>query len=195
MKDSTFPTLLQNLFELLEAFRPTFRQERTFLRAFGLLLGELFVFARHTVTQELLALGLTDADWSAWYRLFSRNRFQPEAASQILFRETLQHVPAEQAYVIGADAVQVPRHSLKMPGTSWLKAAGTGHRSLQTGYPSSAALSEFELAGSHSRRLQSGDPTALAASLSGQSCCGGRTTPEGMGSRTNRDQMGTSAIG
>jgi hypothetical protein len=125
MKDSTFPTLLQNLFELLEAFRPTFRQERTFLRAFGLLLGELFVFARHTVTQELLALGLTDADWSAWYRLFSRNRFQPEAASRILFRETLQHVPAGQPYVVGADGVQVPRHSLKMPGTSWLKAAGT----------------------------------------------------------------------
>lgn len=125
MKDNTFPTLLQNLFELLEAFRPTFRQERTFLRALGLLLGELFVFARHTVTQELLALGLTDADWSAWYRLFSLKRFQAEAASAVLFRETLRHVPADQPYVVGADSLQVPRSSRKMPGSGWLKAIGT----------------------------------------------------------------------
>jgi hypothetical protein len=125
MKDSTLPTILQNLFELLEAFRPTFRQERTFLRALGLLMGELFVFARHTVTQELLALGLTDSDWSAWYRLFSLKRFQAEAASAVLFRETLRHVPADQPYVVGADGVQVPRSSRKMPGTSWLKAIGT----------------------------------------------------------------------
>jgi hypothetical protein len=88
-------------------------------------LGEVFVFARHTVTAELLALGLTDADWSAWYRLFSLKRFQPEAASAVLFQETLRHVPIDQPYVIGADGVQVPRSSRKMPGTSWLKAIGT----------------------------------------------------------------------
>jgi hypothetical protein len=125
MKDSTFPTLLQNLFTLLEAFRPVYQQERTFLRALGLLLGEVFVFARHTVTQELLALGLTDCDWSAWYRLFSMKRFRPEVASQILLAETLQHVPANEVYVVGADSVLVPRSSRKMPGSGWLKAAGT----------------------------------------------------------------------
>jgi hypothetical protein len=125
MKDSINPPLLQNLFELIETFRPYFRQERTFFRALGLLIGELFVFARHTVTQELLALGLTDADWSAWYRLFSRGRFDPERVSEGMFRESLTHVPEEQPYVVGADSVQVPRHSLKMPGTCWLKAPGT----------------------------------------------------------------------
>ncbi len=125
MKDSTLPTLLQNLFELLEAHRPIFRQERTFLRALGLFLGELFVFARHTVTQELLALGLTDADWSAWYRLFSRKRFEADKASLCFFQETLKQAPAAQPYVIGADGVQVPRSSWKMPGTSWLKALRT----------------------------------------------------------------------
>jgi hypothetical protein len=132
MKDSTFPTLLEALFELLEAHRPIFCQERTYLRALGLLLGELFVFARHTVTQELLALGLTDADWSAWYRLFSRPRYDPERASEVLLAQTLPHVPLDQPwpgqcqpYVAGIDTLQVPRHSQKMPGTSWLKALGT----------------------------------------------------------------------
>lgn len=125
MKDSTFPTLLQALFELWEAFRPIFRQERTYLRALGLLLGELFVFSRHTVTQELLALGLTDGDWSAWYRLFSRERFDPQQASHSLLCETLKHSPETEPYGIGVDGVQVPRSSQKMPGTSWLKALGT----------------------------------------------------------------------
>jgi hypothetical protein len=113
MKDSTYPTLLQSLFTLLDPFRPVFQQERTFLRALGLLLGEVFVFARHSVTQELLALGLTGCDWSAWYRLFSMKRFRPEVASQILLAETLQHVPADEVYVVGAISVQAPRSSRK----------------------------------------------------------------------------------
>jgi len=83
MKDSTdwarLPVLLRELLVLLYAHRSAFRQERTFLRAMGLLFGELFTFARHTVTQGLLALGCTDADWSAWYRLFSRPRFAEES--------------------------------------------------------------------------------------------------------------------
>lgn len=125
MKDSTFPTLLQNLFALLQAHRRAFRQERTFLRALGLVLGELFTFARHTVTQGLLALGLTDGDWSAWYRLFSRPRFDEAQLAECLFAETLAQVPPDQPYTIGVDGVQVPRSSRKMPGTSWLKAPRT----------------------------------------------------------------------
>ncbi len=125
MKDSTFPTLLSTLFELIQAQRDTFRQERTFYRVIGLLLSELFVFARHTVTQGLLSLGLSDADWTAWYRLFSHGRFDPDKAAQCFFQHTLEHVPTDQPYVIGADGVQVPRSSQKMPGTSWLKAQRT----------------------------------------------------------------------
>ncbi len=33
-----------------------------------------WAFARHTLTQCLLAVGLVDADWSAFYRLFSQRR-------------------------------------------------------------------------------------------------------------------------
>ena len=129
MKDSTFPTkippLLQALFELLQAHRGAFRQERPYRRAMALVIGELFSFARHTVTQGLLALGLTDADWSAWYRLFSRERFDEERLAQSLFWETLVHVELTQPYVVGMDGTQIPRSSQKMPGTSWLKAPRT----------------------------------------------------------------------
>ncbi len=125
MKDTTFSDLVHHLLQLLQAQRSAFGQERTFRRAVGLVVGELFTFARHTVTQSLLALGLSDADWSGWYRLFSRPRYSEEVLSENLFTQTLAHVLPEMPYVIGVDGTQVPRSSQKMPGTSWLKAPRT----------------------------------------------------------------------
>lgn len=60
--------LLTTLRGLLRAHRPAFRQERTFHRVQALIFGHLFSFARRTVTQALVALGLTEGDWSAFYR-------------------------------------------------------------------------------------------------------------------------------
>ena len=129
MKDSTtasgIPTLLQELIKLLEAHRPAFKQARPYWRMVGLVLAELFSFGRHTIAQGLLSLGQTMGDWSGWYRLFSRERFGEEQLNQVLFWETVQEVPATEPYVVGIDGTQVPRSSLKMPGTSWLKAART----------------------------------------------------------------------
>lgn len=122
MANNGLPLLLNNLFALLEAHRPAFSQGRVFLRAPGLFLSEIFTFGRHTVTQGLLALGLTDADWSPWYRLFSLGRFGAEKAAAILLGQTLLHVPQDQPYVAGVDGVGVPRTGRKMPGTAWLPA-------------------------------------------------------------------------
>jgi hypothetical protein len=122
---AAFPVLLVNLLTLIAAHRSAFRREQPYRRAVALLFGELFSFARHTVTQGLLALGATDVDWSAWYRLFSRPRFSEEQLARGLLRETLAQAAAEQPYVIGIDSTQVPRTSLKMPGTGWLRAPRT----------------------------------------------------------------------
>jgi len=115
------PSLLDALWELVEAHRPAFRQERAFRRMQALLFGHLFSFARHTVTQALFALGLTNHDWSAFYRLFNEPRLDHEELTRRFFSETLAHVPEGAPYVAVVDGVQVPRHSHKMPGTSWLK--------------------------------------------------------------------------
>jgi hypothetical protein len=125
IKNSTQGVLLQKLFELLEAHRGVFRQERVYWRNVGLVLGELFNFGRHTITQGLMALGILDEDWSAWYRLFSRERFDEEQLARTFLGETLKEVAEEEPYVVGVDGVQIPRSSLKMPGTSWLKAPRT----------------------------------------------------------------------
>jgi hypothetical protein len=117
--------LLEKLFELIERHRPAFKQERPYERAVWLLLSELFTFARHTVTQGLLALGETENDWSAWYRLFSKERFDYQALTTITLRETIAETQEQEPYVVGADGVLVPRSSRKMPGTSWWKALGS----------------------------------------------------------------------
>lgn len=117
--------LLQKLFALIEAHRPAFQQERPYQRAIWLLLSEVFTFARHTVTQGLLALGETETDWSAWYRLFSQKRFDYDILTTITLRETLPENAAPAPYVVGVDGVLVPRHSQTMPGTAWWKALGS----------------------------------------------------------------------
>ena len=125
VKNSTTPGLMQKLFELLERHRAVLGQERVYWRVVGLVLGELFNFGRHTVTQGIMALGMIDGDWSGWYRLFSQKRYEEPKVSRVFLRETLEHVPDSEPYVVGVEGVQIPRSSLKMPGTSWLKAPRT----------------------------------------------------------------------
>lgn len=113
--------LLKNLFELIEAHRPAFRQERVYQRVVALIIAELVTFGRHTITQLLMTLGETERDWSAWYRLFSHGRFIYEAVSCILFRETLKHVAEDELYVVVGDGTQTARSSRKMEGAWWLR--------------------------------------------------------------------------
>jgi hypothetical protein len=115
------PNLLKNLFDLLVAHRPIFKQERTYRRVEALVLAEIFTFGRHTVTQLLMTLGLTRLDWSAWYRLLSQKRFDPEQANAVIFAETLQHVETGEMYVVAADVTQTPRSSRDMEGCGWLR--------------------------------------------------------------------------
>ena len=125
IKNSIDSTLLRNFFEVLERHRSGFGQGRVFWRAVGMVLGEIFNFGRHTVRQGLMTLGIMDGDWSGWYRLFSRERLQEEKLAEIFVRETLPHTKPQEPYVVGADGVQIPRSSLRMPGTSWMKAPRT----------------------------------------------------------------------
>jgi hypothetical protein len=119
------PPLLATLLELLQAHRPAFRQQRCYQRCVALVFASVFAFARHTVTQLLLALGLTEGDWSAWYRLFSAPRLDYDALSAQLVRQTLAEVPATAPYEAVVDGVQLPRCSQRLAGTSWLKAPRT----------------------------------------------------------------------
>ncbi len=67
--------LLKHLFELIGSHRVIFGQQRVYDRVLALLLAEIMVFARHTITQLIMTLGQVDQDWSGWYRVFSQKRF------------------------------------------------------------------------------------------------------------------------
>jgi len=139
LKDSTDqvkkPELLAALQELLAGSRGAFHQERTYRRAQALFVAELLDLGRHTLTQLLRSLGLVDGDWSAWYRLFSEERFDEEAASRQLLQETLVHVPRQKAYVVTLDGVIVPRTGTHVAGSSWWRGQKTAafQRGLQRG--------------------------------------------------------------
>ena len=112
--------LLKELIQLLKIHRDAFRQERVFQRVTLLVLAEVLVFARHTVTQLLMSVGWSERDWSGWYRLFSHDRFPYERVSADLLGQTLQHVGADELYVVAGDGTQTRRSSRKMEGAHWL---------------------------------------------------------------------------
>lgn len=113
--------LLKNLFDMIDAQAEIAAQQRVRERLGLLVMAELFTFGRHTVTQLLMTLGLTEQDWSAWYRLFSQERFNYEVASAGLFAESLRYVGEDEVYVVAGDATQTPRSSRKMEGAGWLR--------------------------------------------------------------------------
>ena len=93
-EDLAAAPLLTCLLEVLAAYRSAFQQERPYRRCVALVFGSVFAFARHTISQVLLALGVTERDWSAWYRLFSEPRVDIEAGIQEYvewFRQTQMH--------------------------------------------------------------------------------------------------------
>ena len=123
MKDTAetqeVPVLLAELWRLLEGARAAFGQERVFRRVVALVLSEVFALGRHTVTQLLRGLGATDCDWSATYRVFSRERFDEEALGAQMLRETLAHVEVSEPYVVTGDGVRIPRSGKHVAGSSW----------------------------------------------------------------------------
>lgn len=122
---TALPPLVDALVTLLAAHRPAFRQDRTYHRSCALVVAFLWTFARHTLTQCLLALGLIDADWTAFYRLFSHRRMDIPTLQLCFFRQTLRHSPPSEPYVVAADGVTFPRSSRRMPGVGWRKAPNT----------------------------------------------------------------------
>jgi hypothetical protein len=117
--------LLTELLKLVAKCELVYSQKRVFSRALAMVMGELFTFGRHTITQLLLSLGLVEEDWSAWYRLFSEGRFDAEKSSLVMLKEALEAVSETPAFVVGTDGFHVPRCSQTMPGTGWMRGLRT----------------------------------------------------------------------
>lgn len=109
-------SLIDVWFALLAAYRPVVRQERVFVRFVDVTVGCLLTMGRKTLTQVLVALGMGDGDWTAWHRLFSRNRIDVEALQTTLLGQVVAVLPADGPIVAAVDATQLPRTSRRLPG-------------------------------------------------------------------------------
>ena len=119
------PAVLSEVLSLVKQCEGTYNQKRVFNRVLALVMAELFAFGRHTITQLLLTLGLTDEDWSGWYRIFSEGRYTEAATSKVMLQEVLKEVPADTPLVVGVDGFHVPRCSQTMPGSGWMRGLAT----------------------------------------------------------------------
>jgi hypothetical protein len=126
-EESKAPAVLTELWTLLKGARAAFGQERVYRRAVGLILAELLTLGRHTVTQLIRTLGAINSDWAAFYRLFSRERFDEAGLGAQLLRETLVHVEETAPYVVTVDGVRVPRSGSQVAGSSWWPAPNTAY--------------------------------------------------------------------
>src|SRR6266536_5414145 len=104
---------------LRRAGRPSvFPQARTRRRAIQHAVALPCVLGRRTITRTLEALGRSDCDWSADYKMFSRCHWRPEQLFTPVIDEYLERYP--QAPVVAAiDDTKVRKTGKKIKGTCW----------------------------------------------------------------------------
>jgi hypothetical protein len=84
-------------------------------------LSQLVCLGRHTVTGVICASGRQFEDWSADYRLFSRNRFDKEKVFAAIRKEAQQHLGDEDDVVCAMDDSLMRKKGRKIPGTGNLR--------------------------------------------------------------------------
>lgn len=113
----TDASLATTWFDVLAAYRPVVRQERTFVRLVLLAVACVLGFGRQTLTRWIVTLGLGDQDWTSWYRLFNQSRVHLPTLQATLLAQVLADIPpTESVIAVAVDATQLPRTSRRFPG-------------------------------------------------------------------------------
>jgi len=97
----------------------TFCQTRTWKRAWRMGVSQLLCLGRHTVTNLLCTAGRQAVDWSADYRLFSEDRWDPQQLFGVVLQRVLQQLPAGAALVLAMDDTHVKKTGTHVPGASY----------------------------------------------------------------------------
>ena len=111
--------LMQQFYSLLKTgWVGAFVQERTFERAVEHAIALSCVLGRRTISRTLGALGRTDCDWSADYRMFSRSRWEPDLLFHPVIDEYLDRYP-NRSVVAAIDDTKLKKTGRKIPGVSY----------------------------------------------------------------------------
>ena len=111
--------LLENYTSLLqEGWHGVFAQERTHRRAIEHALSLPIVLGRRTISRTICTLDRAHQDWSADYKLFSRNNWKTEGLFTPVVREYLNKYP-KGPVSIAFDDTKVAKSGKKIAGASW----------------------------------------------------------------------------
>ena len=99
--------------------RPAFTQERTFARARTLAMSSVVGLGRRTISGMLCASAQQFADWSAAYRLFGRQRFDPEALFAPVRQEVVTRLSPKEPLVVMMDDTLIRKRGRKVHGAGW----------------------------------------------------------------------------
>jgi hypothetical protein len=74
---------------------------------------------RHTVTGLVTTCGLEFQDWSAEYRLFSRQRFPVADVFTVIRRAVLAELPPSAPFCVAIDDSLLRKTGIRIPGVAW----------------------------------------------------------------------------
>jgi hypothetical protein len=111
--------LIQQFHSLLDiGWQSAFPQGRSRQRAIEHAIALPCVFGRRTISRTLGALGRTDCDWSAEYKMFSRCRWEPKRLFNPVIDEYHDRYPMRPV-VAGIDDTKLRKVGRKIKGASW----------------------------------------------------------------------------
>lgn len=113
--------LLSHLEKLMSAWRPAFAQARTFQRMMVVVIGLMCCEGRRTITGSLALRGLTQADWSADYRIFSKVRWERREIFRPVLAEVLPLVSPDGFIPVCLDDTLLKKSSQVIAEARWLR--------------------------------------------------------------------------
>lgn len=107
------------LLEVIEDLRPAFDDVRVFERFRRLVFGVLTAENRRTITALLEATGKAQCDWSADYRVFSRDVWDPTDVFARLMPSILAVHPVGNTIVASLDDTNIRKSGTHIPGVAY----------------------------------------------------------------------------
>lgn len=104
---------------MVEHLRPAFEDKRVFERFRRLVFGMLTAEDRRTITALLEASGKSQSDWSADYRVFSRDVWNPSDVFACLFPSILALQTCGSRIVASLDDTNVHKSGPHIPGVAY----------------------------------------------------------------------------
>ncbi len=109
----------QALLATVEHLRPAFEDSRVFERFRRLVFGMLTAEDRRTITALLEATGKSQCDWSADYRVFSRDRWSPTDVFGCLVPSVLALQTSSTRIVASLDDTNIRKSGIHIPGVAY----------------------------------------------------------------------------